>query len=134
MAEVLTRIVPEDGVRQVYNGTGGALVEGTLVKLKASPTYKGEIELSDDNKDPTYGVLMEDVSDASRGNCQIAGRALVLAGGTIAVGARVMPTTAGKSLTGTAGNAIAGVAVTAGTASALHEVELSGSFGGEMPG
>lgn len=130
----LTRIVPEDGVRPVYNGTGGTLSKGTFVKLKAAPTYQNEIEAAAGNDDPVYGVLMEDLATANYGDCQIEGKAQVLAGGTIAVGARVMPTTGGVSLTATVGHAVIGVAVTAGTLAALHEVELTAVGGVEMPG
>lgn len=129
----LTRVVPEYGVRQIYNGTGGTLSQGTFVKLKASPTYKNEIEAATGNTDAVLGVLMADVATAHYGDCQVYGVAQVLAGGTIAVGARVMPTTGAKSLTGTSGNSNVGVAVTAGTASALHEVELTGPAAGAIP-
>jgi hypothetical protein len=130
----LTSVVPEYGVRQVYNGTGGTLSQGTFVKLKAAPTYKNEIEASAGNKDAVLGVLMEDLATATYGECQIKGVAQVLASTTIAVGARVMPTTGGKSLTCTAGNSVIGVAVTAGATDTLHEVELTGVGGAEMPG
>jgi hypothetical protein len=129
----LTRVIPEDAIRMVYNETGGTLSQGTLVKLKASPTYYREIQAATGNTDAVYGVLMRDLATGSRGDCQIKGIAQVLAGGTIAVGARVMPTTGAKSLTGTSGNSNVGVAVTAGTASALHEVELTGPGAGAIP-
>jgi hypothetical protein len=130
----LTRVVPEYGVRAVYNGTGGALSQGTFVKLKASPTYKNEIEAATGNNDQVLGVLINDVADTTYGDCQVRGVAQVLAGGTIAVGARVMPTTGAKSLTATAGAATIGVAVTAGASDTLHEVELTAPGGAEMPG
>jgi len=95
MTAVLTAIVPEKGVRQVYNGTGGTLSKGTFVKLKASATYK--------------------------------------AGGTIAEGEQVMPTTGAKALKATSGNSIVGTAVTVGAASAYMEVELGAGCGAAMP-
>jgi len=104
MTAVLTAIVPEKGVRQVYNGTGGTLSKGTFV-----------------------------IADASRGDCQIAGRAIVLAGGTIAEGEQVMPTTGAKALKATSGNSIVGTAVTVGAASAYMEVELGAGCGAAMP-
>jgi len=133
MTAVLTAIVPEKGVRQVYNGTGGTLSKGTFVKLKASATYKGEIEAAAGNTDNVYGVLVNDIADASRGDCQIAGRAIVLAGGTIAEGEQVMPTTGAKALKATSGNSIVGTAVTVGAASAYMEVELGAGCGAAMP-
>jgi hypothetical protein len=121
----LTRTVPEHAVRAVYNGTGGTLSQGTMVKLKASPTYEGEIQAATGTTDAVYGILMADLATGHWGDAQIQGVAQVLAGGTIAVGARVMPTTGAKSLTCTTGNSVVGIAVTAGTASALHQVELT---------
>jgi hypothetical protein len=129
----LNAIVPAGFTRQVYNGTGGTLDKGTFVKLKAASAYM-EVEAAAANDDPVYGVLMNDVPTATYGDCQIAGKALVLAGGTIAEGARVMPTTGAKSLTATVGLNCTGIACTAGVASALHEVELGALGGAEMPG
>lgn len=128
----LTRTVPESACRPVYNGTGGTLSQGTMVKLKASPTYEGEIEAATGNTDAVYGVLLADLATSSWGDAQIDGVAQVLAGGTIAVGARVMPTTGAKSLTCTSGNSVVGIAVTDGAASALHQVELT-KGSGAMP-
>jgi Uncharacterized conserved protein (DUF2190) len=130
----LTRVVPDHAIRMVYNGTGGTLSQGTFVKLKAAPTYKGEIEAADGNDDPVYGVLMADVLNGARGDCQIFGIAKVLASTTVAVGVRVMPTTGAKSVTATAGHAVIGIALTAGATDTLHEVELSGPAGARMPG
>jgi hypothetical protein len=129
---VLTSVVPEFGVRQVYNGTGGALLQGSFVKL--SGATKNQIVAAPDNDDPVLGVLMQDVADGTYGECQIEGVAKTLAGGTIAVGARVMPTTAAVGLTCTLGHAVIGVAVTAGSSGALFEMELTGPGGVEMPG
>jgi hypothetical protein len=129
----LNRIVPEDGVRGVYNGTGGTLSEGTFVKTKSSGEYL-EIEAAAGNDDPVLGVLMADLATGTRGDCQVKGKALVLASTTIAIGARVMPTTGGKSLTTTVGHAVVGVAQTAGATDTLHEVELTAVGGAEMPG
>lgn len=129
----LTSVVPEYAVRPVYNGTGGTLSKGTFVKLTASTT-KNEIVAATANKDPVLGVLMADVANGAYGECQIEGVAQVLGGGVIAVGARVMPTAGAVSLTCTAGESVVGVAVTAGSSGALHEVELTGVGGAEMPG
>jgi hypothetical protein len=129
----LTRIVPDKGVRQVYNGTGGTLLVGTFVKLKAAPTYKNEIEQATASEDPVLGVLMADLPNLSYGDCQIDGRAIVMASAVIAVGVRVMPAAAGQSVTATATNACVGIAVTAGDTSTLHEVELTGPGAAAMP-
>jgi hypothetical protein len=129
-----TAVVPDKGIRKIYNGTGGDLVQGICVKLTASPTVHSEIELADAATDPCYGVLMHDVADTEYGDCQVAGIALALASTTVAAAARVTGTTGGKTVAASAANAVFGVAVTAGATDTLHEVELTGPGGAEMPG
>jgi hypothetical protein len=121
-------------VRQAKNTSGSDMAKGVIVKMKASPTVPDEIDLEATATGVIYGVTQNAISNGEWGDVVIRGRAEVLAGGTIAAGVRVMPTTGGKSLTATAGNSVLGVAITAGTASALHEVELLGPGGAEMPG
>lgn len=123
-----------DDVRRGKNTSGSAMVKGVIVKLKATPTEPLEIDLEATNTGVIYGVTMNACANNEAVDVQIRGIAEVLAGGTIAVGVRVMPTTGGKSLTATAGNSILGVAVTVGAADALHLVELAGPGGSEMPG
>jgi pantothenate kinase len=129
----LTRVVPEYGVRQVYNGTGGTLLQGSLVKLKAAATYKNEIEAAAGASDAVLGVLMADVANLKYGDCQVQGRALVLSVGVIAVGARVKPAAAGTVDVAAATNTCVGIAVTIGAAGELMEVELTGPGGAAMP-
>lgn len=129
----LTRVVPEGAIRQVYNGTGGALSQGTFVKLKTAPTYKNEIEAAAADTDAVLGVLMADVANLSYGDCQVSGRALVLAVGVVAVGARVTPAAGGTGTVAAATNTCVGVAVTIGAAAELMEVELTGPGGAAMP-
>jgi hypothetical protein len=129
----LTRVVPEYGVRQVYNGTGGTLLQGSLVKLKAAPTYKDQIEAATGASDAVLGVLMADVANLKYGDCQVSGRALILAVGVIAVGVRVKPGAAGAIDTAAATNTCVGITVTAGAAGELCEVELTGPGGAAMP-
>lgn len=123
-----------DDIRQGKNTSGSDMAKGVIVKLKATPTETLEIDLEATNTGVIYGVTMEAITNGERGNVQIRGIAEVLAGGTIAVGVRCMPTTAGASLTATAGNSILGVAVSAGASGSLHMVELAGPGGSEMPG
>lgn len=129
----LTRVVPEYGIRQVYNGTGGTLSAGTFVKLKTAPTYKNEIEAAAATTDAVLGVLMADLTTANYGDCQITGRALVVALGVVAVGARVTPAAGGTGTVAAATNTCVGVAVTIGAAAELMEVELTGPGGAAMP-
>jgi len=131
--EPRVQVDPND-IRSGKNTSGSEMAQGVIVKLKASPTVDDEVDLEATNTGVIYGVTMQVIADGEWGNIQIRGRAKVLAGGTIAVGARVMPTTGGKSLTATAGNSVLGQAVTAGSSDAIHEVELAGPGGCEMPG
>ncbi len=116
------------------NATGSTIVKGVFVKWKTSPTYQDEIEIAAGNTDAVLGVAAHDIEDGTVGDVYVRGTVPVLAGGTIAVGVRVMPTTGGKSLTATAGNSVGGISRSPGTADALHEVELAGPGGAEMPG
>lgn len=127
-------IVNDRDIRSGKNTSGSDMAKGVIVKLKATPTVPDEIDLEATNTGAILGVTMEAITNGSWGNVQIRGKAAVLAGGTIAVGARCMPTTGGKSLTATAGNTVLGLAVTAGASNELHEVELLGPGGAEMPG
>lgn len=129
----LTRVVPEYGIRQVYNNTGGTLLQGTFVKLKTAPTYKNEIEAAAAATDPVLGVLMADLPTATMGDCQISGRALVLALGAVAVGVRVTPALGGTGDAALATKTCVGIAVTLGAAATLMEVELTGPGGAAMP-
>jgi len=126
-------IVGAEGIRGCKNTSGSDMAKGVIVKLKASPTVDDEIDLEAANDGAIYGVTMQAISDAAWGNVQVLGRALVLASTTVAAGVRVMPTTGGKTLTATTGNSVLGLAVTAGAADELHEIELSGPGGAAMP-
>lgn len=135
MAEPIAT-VPKEFIRSGYNGSGTAFVQGQLVKLKASATIKGDVELATGATDPIYGAVMDasGIANAVRGNIQVMGIAKVLADTTIAVGARITAAANGESTTASAGNTCGGLAVTAGVANTLHEVELTGPGGAEMPG
>lgn len=121
-------------IRSVYNGTGGTLSKGTIVMLNSSGV-QDEIVAATAVTDAFLGVLMEDIATLSWGNCQIRGRALVLALGAVAKNARVTWGTGAKGTTASAGNGVLGVAASAASgADVLFECELSGPGGLEMPG
>jgi len=125
-------IVGPDQIRQGYNGSGAAIPKGTIVSLDLTVDYQIAVEATATGV--FFGVTMEEIADGEWGNVQIRGKALVLASTTVTAGVRVTATTDGETVAASAGNAVLGIAVTAGTASALHEVELCGPGGLEMPG
>jgi len=134
MTQILHQDSPGD-VRACKNTSGAALAEGTLVKIKASPTVHYEIEAATGANDPIYGVVKDaSIANGATGSVQIRGIAKVLGSAAIAIGARVAATTAGKGVTASAGNAFCGVALTLGASGTLFEVELLGPGGAEMPG
>jgi hypothetical protein len=133
MAEPRT-FVGEHDIRSVYNGTGGTLSKGTIVKYNSSGRTD-EIVAAAADTDAYLGVLTEDIATLSMGNCQVRGGTLVLAGAAVAKQARVMFGTGAKGITATAGKAVLGIARTAASgADVLFEVELTGPGGTEMPG
>ncbi len=118
-------------IRSAYNGTGGTLLKGTIVKLNpTTPTYAGEIAKAVANSDTLYGVLMMDCPDKSWGDVQVEGIAVVLCGTASVVAARLTCDGAGKTITWASGQSLLGVAVTPGVvADVYHEVELAGLGG-----
>lgn len=122
-------------VRPGINTSGSDMALGVAVKLKASPTVPDEVDLEATNTGAIYGVTMAAIANTATGDIAIRGRVPALAGAAIAAGARVMPNTGGKFITATAGNAVAGLAITAASGDAvLFELELLGPGGVEMPG
>lgn len=122
-------------VRPGINTSGSAMAKGVAVKLKATPTVPDEVDLEASNTGAFYGVTKQALANNAAGDIAISGRVLALAGAAIAAGVRVMPDTGGKFVTATAGNTVAGLAVTAASGDATYfELELQGPGGAEMPG
>jgi len=122
-----TAIVPDKEIRAGYNGTGVALAKNVFVALTAAATVKNEVELPAAGGD-VFGVTMVAIADTERGDVQIGGRAIVTAGGVIAVGANVQAAVDGHAEAAALGDVVVGKYV--GTAAAadgdLIEVELAG--------
>jgi hypothetical protein len=119
-------------IRTGYNASGSVISKGYIVKV-AGTTYQDQIALAAAATDALFGVAANDIATGGPGNVQVSGRALVYAGGTVAVGARVTTDSAGKGVAASAGNSVLGVAMTAGASGSLFEVEL-GLGGNEMAG
>lgn len=112
-------------IRQGKNTTSAALVKGKLVNVKASNTVDDEVE-DMDATDTFFGVVAEtSIAVGAYGDIQTEGRALVLAGGSVAVGDKVASDASGDGVTASAGTTVVGTAMTAGTDGELFEVELN---------
>jgi len=123
MAETRYRLV---ATRPGRNASGVTIVKGSLVKVKAAPTYADEIELCTAATDPILGVVIADIATGTTGAIQTHGTAQVLGAEAVAIGASVMPGLAGGGFSGTAANTDVGIANTLGAAATLFEVELGG--------
>jgi len=134
MAQILYQASPGD-IRACRNTSGGTLVEGTLVQIKASPSVPYEVEACTSATGAVYGVVANgDIADDAWGDIQIRGIAKVRGSAAIAIGARITATTGGEAVTAVGGNTVSGIALSVGANDTLFEVELLGPGGAEMPG
>ena len=115
--------IPE-GSRTANNSSGSDIPAGTLVALVA--TGHREVEAVDAITDVVYGVAVEDIADGERGLVYIRGTALVLANAAVTVGGLVTAHTNGRVVDAASGGRIVGIALEAGAAGELVEVELAG--------
>lgn len=124
-----TAQIPPEGIRAGLNNTGSTILKQTLVKLVSSAIQRiakaGAGQL-------VYGVTLQDIPDGGYGDIQTTGKAIVLAGGTIAIGGAVASDASGLAVAAAAADTTAGVAVTAGAAAGQVEVELAGPAGGTI--
>lgn len=125
------RIVPVDGIISCKNATGSTIVANSVVKRGAAEDL---IVLPAATTDRCLGVTMADIPNGAYGDVQTKGRATCRAHGALAtVGTALMPTTAGRVDTWSAGAgtnaALIGVQnTTAGNQDDLLEVDLAGPF------
>lgn len=126
MGQLRTRCGAEDIVSK-KNSSGSTIVLGSIVKLT---TTEDTIALPGASTDSCFGIVREDIADGAYGNIQTHGLAIIKAGGSVAVGDDIMPTTAGKGVTWSAGAgtnaALIGKANTAASADEYFECELAG--------
>jgi hypothetical protein len=73
------------------------------------------------------GVLQNDPTSGQAGTVAVSGVTKVVAGGTVAIGAKVTTTAAGKALTATTGQQILGEAMSGGDADEVISVLLRSS-------
>lgn len=129
-----TAIVPDKGIRAGYNGSGADIGAHLFVALEAAATIRGSIELPGAAGGAGYGVTMEPIIDTERGDVQVEGKAIVFAGGVIAVGADVQVDIDGMVLAAATGDIVVGVylGIAAAADGDLIEIDLAGPAGARI--
>lgn len=84
----------------------------------------GSVILADSAGENAFGVCLAGAASGNAVTVCVNGSVMVLAGGTIAAGAKITTTAAGKAATATTGNVILGYAREAGVDGQIIEVEL----------
>jgi hypothetical protein len=114
-------IVPDQGgVRACLNNTGVTIAKYRLVK-KVTTAVAPAV----DGAAPIYAATMAAIADGFAGDGQVAGRALVEAGGVITIGQNVTGGTGGKGAVASAGDYSIGPAASAAAADGdIIEVDL----------
>lgn len=116
--------------RTGYNGTGGTLAKGTIVK-RSNAGLADEIVAAAATTDAYMGICAEDIPNLQRGNVQVGGIGVALAGSAgITKQDRVMWEAGADCIACTATNAILGTAVSTAAAGKLFEIELVAGGGG----
>lgn len=122
------RIFPE--YRTGYNGTGATLPKGTIVK-RSNAGAADEIVAAAASTDAYMGVCANDILDGERGDVQVSGVAVALAGSAgITKQDRVMWEAGADCIACTGTNAILGTAVSTAGAGEFFEIELVAGGGG----
>ena len=116
--------------RTGYNGTGGTLAKGTIVK-RSNAGIADEIVAAAASTDAYMGILPNDILDEEYGDVQVGGIAVALAGSDgVTKQDRIMWEAGADCIPCTATNAILGIAVSTAAAAAYFEIELVAGGGG----
>jgi len=117
------RIVPDLGVRGRLNETGSAIAKNLIVRRH---TNVDTIQPVTANSQQPLGVTMESVADGATGDVQVEGKATVIAGAAVAIGALVTGNASSRAITAASGQFVLGTAETAAAADGdIIEVELA---------
>lgn len=118
-------IVGEKDIRGCRNESGSPILAKTFVKIDTTGTAQPPVVTQAGNGEGIYGVAMQDIADGERGDVQVRGLAVVIAGEAIGDGVRVSSDAAGTA--SVFDTKAVGTSVTASTAGAQDiEVELEG--------
>ena len=96
-----------------------------------SVNSSGQAILPAASGNPVYGVVSENAPSSSTGvpvTVDVIGIARVVAGATVATGARVMANTSGAAITATTGLNVAGIARKGGSSGEIIEVLLTHEY------
>lgn len=112
------------------NTTGGTLLKGTCVQIKAATD--DEMEQATAANAAVYGVLVDDVANGAYGQVAVRGRCIAKASAALAVGARVTAGTGGKLAAAAANNSCVGIVRSKGADADndFFELELTGPGAG----
>ena len=108
----------------------GADLTAGLFKF-VSVNSSGQLVLPAANGSPVYGVVSENAASSATGSpvtVDIIGIVKVVAGATVATGARVMANTNGAAITATTGLNVAGIARKGGASGEIIEVLLTHEY------
>lgn len=112
------------------NVPAGADLTGALFKF-VQLNSSGQAILPGTAGNEVYGVVSEEAKSSATGSpvtVDLAGIVKVVAGGTVATGARVMANTSGQAVTATTGLNVAGIARKGGASGEILEVFLTHSY------
>lgn len=106
---------------QTINSVAGADLSSSQYLFVKQHSTAGQVVVAGDGEN-AFGVLLNDPTAGQAATVAIAGKVRVVAGGTVAIGARVAADAAGKAVTAASGDYVLGVAVTGGAANTVIEV------------
>lgn len=132
-----TRIIGDKDQRSGVIAAGGTAIGTRLIVTRSGTTEPNEVALATAATVAFLGVTTSAITptatQAGYGNVQVAGKTIVIAGGTVTAGQRVTADGNGNAVTAAAGNAVLGVANHSALVTEDLEVELAGPSGQEMP-
>lgn len=108
----------------------GADLSAGLFKF-VSLNSSGQLILPAASGNPVYGVVSENAASSATGSpvtVDVVGITRVVAGATVATGARVMGNTSGAAITATTGLNVAGIARKGGASGEIIEVLLTHEY------
>ena len=138
-----TAIIPDKGQRGCLNTEAADMPKGTFVVLTTGASDAPFSIATSGDGARVFGVTAEIIlgSDSvttqgltgpQRGNVQIVGKAIVLAGAAVARGSAIASDASGNAIVAATGDIVAGQGVTVGVSTEGMEVELAGPGGGAI--
>ena len=132
-------IVPDKGLRPIQNNTGTAIGKGLFVQIDPAGSDDPNDVVLPGAGEEVYGVNITSsvrlgvspdagLPDLEIGTAQVEGRAVVIAGALVAIGANIQSNGVGRGITATTGDIVVGKAITGAAADGDEfECELVGA-------